>query len=169
MVFPKCLLSSAAYKISICIHLKPVKYASSWSYLIMLIVWQEGKFPLKLQFTTLVLLETIFFIWKVGRKKTSWSIFRVSWNTSTSMCTWIRFMSLIKTRRVCKILLNNLWQAPPNLSFLGHHQHTCTADFSLMCLQVGMCRRALVILSCRKIPVTPGIGPIWMLMVSDFT
>lgn len=38
--------------------------------------------------------------------------------------TWIRFISLIKILRVCKILLNDLWQAITNLSFLGYHQHT---------------------------------------------
>lgn len=34
----------------------------------MLVVWQEGKLSLKLQFTTPVLLETIFFL----KKKKKW-------------------------------------------------------------------------------------------------
>lgn len=69
--FPRCLLSSAAYTISIYIHLKPVKYASSWRrYLIMPVVWQEGKLSLKFKFTTLVLLEMIQIFLRSGKKRT---------------------------------------------------------------------------------------------------
>lgn len=119
MVFPKCLLSSAAYKISICIHLKPVEYAFN-----NVDCMTRRKVSVKIAIHNPCTFRNHLLYLKSGEKKNSWSIFRVSWNTSTSMCTWIRFMSLIKTRRVCKILLNNLRQAPPNLSFLGHHQHT---------------------------------------------
>jgi len=87
----------------------------------------EGKLSLKLHFTNPVLLE-MFFPSKVERKE-QLEVFYSQGKHYINMSfhlffTWIRFMSLIKIWRVCKILLNSLWQAIPNLSLLGYRQLT---------------------------------------------